>query len=184
MRLNVGCGRNAIDGYVNVDLAPLPGVDVVADCEAGLPFKDNSFDETVGSHIIEHITNTLNFMQELHRVAKPGATAVFRLPYGHSDDAWEDPTHKRPYYSNSFGYFSQPFYWRADYGYRGDWQLEKVTFIIGKKFAKETKQATLTMIHHSRNVVQEMIVELRCIKPIREPLRELQQATLLEIEVV
>ena len=65
-------------------------------------------------------------MQELWRIAKPNAKMVIRVPHGASDDAWEDPTHVRAYFSNSFGYYSQPYYWRADYGYRGDWLHEKL----------------------------------------------------------
>lgn len=67
-------------------------------------------------------------MQELHRIAKPGAKANFRLPNGASDDAFEDPTHVKQYFLQSFGYFSQPYYWRSDYGYRGDWKADKIYF--------------------------------------------------------
>jgi SAM-dependent methyltransferase len=70
--------------------------------------------------VIEHLHHTLPLMQELHRVPKPGAKAVIRVPHGASDDAWEDPTHLRGYFQSSSGYFSQQFYWRADYHYRGD----------------------------------------------------------------
>ena len=32
-RLNVGCGRSALEGWINLDFMPLPGVDIVADLE-------------------------------------------------------------------------------------------------------------------------------------------------------
>jgi len=45
-RLNLGCGRNPFTGWINVDVAALPGVDVVADLNAcahqSLPFLPNS----------------------------------------------------------------------------------------------------------------------------------------------
>ena len=32
-KLNVGCGRNIQDGWINLDSAALPGVDIVCDLE-------------------------------------------------------------------------------------------------------------------------------------------------------
>lgn len=129
-RLNIGCGRNILAGWINIDSAILPGVDVVADLEQcvrqPLPFPDSSCDEFLLSHVLEHVRNALGLMQELHRIAKPDAKIVIRTPHGSSDDAWDDPTHVRPYFPNSFNYFSQLAYWRADYGYRGDWELKKL----------------------------------------------------------
>ena len=133
-KLHVGCGRNIMESWINLDIADLPGVDIVADLDncknVKLPLGNDSIDEFFVSHVIEHIRNPLDMMEELHRVASPDALAVFRCPYGSSDEAFEDPTHVRQYFLNSFGYFSQPFYWRADYGYRGDWITEKITLIV------------------------------------------------------
>ena len=114
-------------------------------------------------------------MQELWRIAKPNARMTIRIPHGGSDDAWEDPTHDRAYYANSFGYFSQPFYWRADYGYRGDWRVDKLTYLVNSEGnALLTVPEILAKVNKERNVVQEMIVGLSPVKPIREPKRELQ----------
>jgi SAM-dependent methyltransferase len=184
-KLNVGCGRNILPEWVNLDFAPLPGVDIVHDLErcgdAPLPLEDNSIDEFLLSHVIEHIRSTLPLMQELHRVAKPGAKAVIRLPHGASDDAWEDPTHVRSYFPGSFGYFSQPFYWRADYGYRGDWQLDKLYLIVSKQaFAGMKVEAIQKSAMENRNVIREMVAEMRAIKPIRAPLKELQTPPRIE----
>ena len=130
------------------------------------------------SHVIEHIPDTLALMQELHRIAKPGAKLVARTPYGSSDDAWEDPTHVRAYFIQSWGYFSQPYYWRADYGYCGDWQPETLELLVDK--TEHERNVTvpkfmLELVFARRNVVREMVATLRCVKPIREPRRELQQ---------
>ena len=171
---------------MNLDHAALPGVEVVYDLERcteiPIPLEDDSVDEFLLSHVIEHIQNTLPLMQELYRVAKPGAKAVIRLPHGASDDAWEDPTHVRSYFQQSFGYFAQPNYWRADYGYRGDWQPEKLYLVVSKEaYGEATVEVIRTEIMSKRNVVREMIVELRAIKPIRQPLRELQVQPGVEI---
>lgn len=180
-KLHIGCGRNILPEWINLDCVDLPGVDVVFDLdtctENRFPFPDDSFDMILASHVLEHIKNPLPLLQELHRVARPGAKAVFAVPYGANDDAFEDPTHVRQYFLNSFGYFSQPFYWRADYGYRGDWQPEQIILAISaEQYAGELAEDIMADIMTLRNVVLEMTVELRAVKPVREAKRELQQA--------
>jgi SAM-dependent methyltransferase len=177
LRLNLGCGRDIRDGWVNVDCVPLPGVDAVVDFDDKpvLPFADDTVAHSEGVHLIEHLYRPLPFMEELWRVTEPGGMAAFRCPYGATDDADEDPTHVRRMFTGSWGYFSQPFFWRADYGYRGDWQPVQVTLAIFPEFAKCTDRELEWMVRCQRNVVQEMAASLRCVKPRREPLRELQE---------
>jgi len=189
VKLNVGCGRNIMDGWVNLDSIPLPGVDIVFDLEScatrKIPLPDDAAEELFLSHVIEHIHNILPMMEELHRVARPDAKMIIRVPYGSSDDAYEDPTHIRPCFIGTFGYFSQPFYWRADYGYRGDWQPKRITLAVEKRFV-QTNNVTqiMAMVRHQRNVVKEMAVELRCIKPIRSPAKELQESPEITIQII
>ena len=173
-RLHLGCGRDIREGWINLDASPLPGVAVVADLDncrkTPLPLADNSIDEFFGSHVIEHLNNPLPFMQELHRVASAGATAVFRVPYGSSDDADTDPTHVRRYFVNSFDFFSQLAYRRADYGYRGDWETEIIVLTVAaERHAGKSDEELIEDIRARRNVVIEMIATLRAVKPIRAP---------------
>jgi len=177
-RLNLGSGRSILPGWINVDRAPLPGVDVVADLDdcarTRLPFADDSVGEMLLSHVLEHVRDTLGLMAELHRIAHPAAVLTVRCPHGATDDAWEDPTHRRAYFPGSFGYFSQPYYWRADYGYRGDWQPEDVVlFVAAAEHARQPLGDLMQRVHRERNLVLEMVATLRPVKPIREPKREL-----------
>jgi SAM-dependent methyltransferase len=173
-RLHLGCGRDIRQGWINLDRHRLPGVDVVADLDdcrkAPLPLPDGSIDEFLGSHVLEHLRDPLPFMQELHRIASPGATAVFRLPYGSTDDADEDPTHVRRYFLNSFHYFSQLAYRSADYGYRGDWDTQGIALKVdAERHAGKSNPQLLEEIRSLRNVVMEMTVTLRAVKPARTP---------------
>lgn len=188
MRLNLGCGRNPLDGWTNVDISDLPGVDLVADLDGpdlATVLDADSVDESVGSHVIEHLRNPLPFMEALWTVTKPGGTVTFEVPYGSSDDAWEDPTHVRPYFLNSWGYFSQPFYFRADYGYRGDWRVESVVLAVDAKRWKDDAPAhVMDAVMTERNVVQVMRATLSAVKPARPPERDLQDQTPVQFALV
>lgn len=167
-------------GWSNLDHFRHEGVDVIADLDdclrTPLPYDDNSVDEIFCSHVFEHLKNPLSMMQELHRISKNGTRAVFKVPYGSSDDAYEDPTHVRQCYLQTFQYFSQPFYWRADYGYRGDWEVEKILLSLSsKRYSSMKREDILEEVDRFRNVVKEMTAILIAIKPIRPPHKQLRR---------
>jgi predicted SAM-dependent methyltransferase len=53
LRLNIGCGHIPLEGYVNVDVRELPGVDVVAEATR-LPFDPGTVTELFCAHLLEH----------------------------------------------------------------------------------------------------------------------------------
>lgn len=172
MKLNVGCGADVRPGYVNIDRMSAPGIDIAIDLNAldtlKLPIGDDSVTEVLMSHVIEHIGNVLPLMDELYRVAAPGALCHIHCPYGSSDDADEDPTHVRRMFPGSFGYFSQPYYWRADYGYRGDWQVTQVDLVLSHTVPDDiSRDEAIASVKTFRNVVSEMRATLTAIKPGR-----------------
>lgn len=188
LKLNLGCGRNILEGWTNIDQHAGPGVDLVqeldylrnSDC---LPFKNDTVDEFLLSHVIEHLDQPLDLMFELWSIAKPNAVMTIRVPYGSSNDAYEDPTHVRQYFTGSFAYFAQPTYWRADYGYRGDWQAERITLSLDeRRYGRVSREQMLGEITGYRNVVLEMVCELRAVKPRRAQDKALQVAP--EVSVV
>ncbi|PGH79632.1 hypothetical protein CN899_25420 [Bacillus thuringiensis] len=187
-KLHVGCGRTILEGWINLDVMPMEGVDIIADlnqCKTKpLPFEENSIDEFFASHVLEHIQQLLDVMEELHRIAKPNASMICHVPYGSSDDAFEDPTHIQQFFLNSFSYFSQPIYWRADYGYKGDWLVEKISLVVdGETYKGKSAEEILHDVHKYRNIVSEMIVKLKAIKPIREANRDLLTHFPIEIQL-
>jgi ubiquinone/menaquinone biosynthesis C-methylase UbiE len=188
-RLHLGCGRDILEGWINLDAGLLPGVDVVAnldDCsQTPLPFESDTIDEFLMSHVLEHLKNPFPLMEELHRITKPDAKITIRLPYGSSDSAWMDPTYVRPYFIKSCLYFSQPMYAFADYSYHGDWRTDKVT-VFGSKAEHEGLEAAAVLhkINTFRNMVNEMIVEMTAIKPIREAKIEFQVEPEIHIELI
>ena len=189
IKLNLGCGRSPLPDWVNVDLAALPGIDVVADLDncrmQPLPFADGSVSQMQMLHVLEHIKDTLALMQELHRIAEPGARLLIRSPYGSSDDAYEDPTHVQRLYMNSFTYFAQPTYWRADYGYRGDWATEEMVLLVSKADNEGlSADEVLRKVRQLRNVVIEIVAVLSAVKPIRPAARALQPQPMVKFQLV
>ena len=189
LRLNLGCGRSPREGWVNIDVARLPGIDVVADLDRckthPLPFADSSVSEFHMAHVLEHIGDTLALLQELHRIAEAGAQLTVRSPYGSSDDAYEDPTHRQRFFMNSFQYFAQPIYWRADYGYRGDWEPSTVTLLVRRAQNEGlSAEQVLQKVMQLRNVVVEVVAVLKAVKPIRPADRGLLSSTNVELQLV
>lgn len=190
MKLHLGCGRTRMDGWINVDCTKIEGVtDEVVDLNEGADlirvFGYDSVDESIGVHVLEHLTDPLQFMAGLWCVTKPGGTVTFETPYGSSDDAWEDPTHVRPYFLNSWGYFSQPFYFRADYGYVGDWRTTDLTLAVdSSRWEGAAPADVLDAVQRERNVVQFMRATLEAVKPARAADKSLQEQPALTFALV
>ena len=87
MKLNLGCGKNKLEGYINCDIDPKVNPDEVIDLSKDLPFKDNTVDEIFTSHTLEHIPHELlveKALPEIWRVCKQDAKIKIIVPYGHS----------------------------------------------------------------------------------------------------
>ena len=186
MRLHLGCGNTRREGWLNVDRTEVEGVtDLVVDLDGpalAAALEPDSVDESAGVHLFEHLTRPLDFMAALWQVTKPGGRAMFELPYGTSDDAWEDPTHVRPYFMQSFDFFAQPAYWRADYGYTGDWRVLEVSLAVSQqRWAATSLDVIHQAVKRERNVVKAMVVALEAVKPARPRLAELREQTRVRI---
>jgi SAM-dependent methyltransferase len=80
--LYVGGAGADVDGYVNVDLFALPGVDVVATVES-LPFRDRLFQRVECDAVLEHVERPDAAVAEIARVLAPGGFAHIVVPFCH-----------------------------------------------------------------------------------------------------
>lgn len=96
--LDVGCGEGTMLCEVarKANGASLFGFDIselaarkaaekglpamVADAEAGLPFKDNSFDLVICSEVLEHLFDPERALEEIRRVLKPTGRLIVSVP--------------------------------------------------------------------------------------------------------
>ncbi|MCY7352086.1 MAG: methyltransferase domain-containing protein [Cytophagaceae bacterium] len=62
-----------------------------------IPFPENTFDVAFCNHVMEHVTDDIQAMRELHRVLKPGGWAIIQSPQDwnrattHEDSTITDP---------------------------------------------------------------------------------------------
>jgi ubiquinone/menaquinone biosynthesis C-methylase UbiE len=95
MRLNLGCGRKPLEGYLNCDVVDYGTADKLFDFNKfPWDFTDSSVDEIYTSHTLEHLDDLLAVLMEMWRISKPGALWNIKVPYFRSYVAFWDPTHK------------------------------------------------------------------------------------------
>lgn len=118
--LNLGSGLKPVPGAVNLDVTSATNPDVVHDLNiAPWPFPAGSFDEIHARDVIEHLDDILLTMEEIHRVARPGAIVRITVPHYSCANAFTDPTHRHYFSIFSFHYFTGenefPFYTAAKF---------------------------------------------------------------------
>lgn len=85
LRLNLGCGDKILQGYVNVDVVQSRAgkkPDVICDLHDLAPFADNSADEILSVHVVEHFWRweIRDVLREWIRVLKPGGRMIVECP--------------------------------------------------------------------------------------------------------
>jgi len=78
--------------------------------------------------ILEHLNEPLKFLEEVHRIATDGAFVEIKTPHFTNNNAWVDPTHKRPFSAFTFrDYITED----GDYSYYTDAEFELDDIYIG-----------------------------------------------------
>ena len=90
--LDIGCGdgRRTVRWAKCIGTQDITGMDaknfgqpfnmVEGNIDGGLPFDDETFDVVISHHVIEHVSNTDQFVSEIHRVLKTGGYAGITTP--------------------------------------------------------------------------------------------------------
>jgi SAM-dependent methyltransferase len=148
--LDLGCGTNKRPGAVGVDNNPAAAPDVLHDLESfPYPFDDSSFDEILIDNVLEHLSDVVRTVEEIHRIGRPGALVEIYVPYFRSRWAAVDPTHRHQFTVDSFSYFdpSHPFF--AEYRYsKARLRVEQITF--NERFPHRGLRARMTAFANRR----------------------------------
>lgn len=80
--INLGCGYRPLPGWVNLDSARGPAVDVVWDLGRDLPFPPESCSAIFSEHVIEHLSKSQgeSLLRECYRVLQPGGVLRMSTP--------------------------------------------------------------------------------------------------------
>ncbi len=184
LRLNLGCGMNRLDGYVNVDRFGEP--DVRHDLEVvPWPWPDDSANEVVLCHVLEHLGRDpqvyLGVMKELYRVCRDGAAIHVIVPHHRHDNFFNDPTHVRAVTADGMTLFSQRL--NRDWARHGiansplglylgvDFEMVGVQFKpsdLWYRLNPDRKNDIQTLVQQSEiynNLIDEVRMTLRVVKP-------------------
>jgi len=103
VKINLGCGKRLVKGFINVDFEDTKDIDVNWNLEKiPYPFKDKQFKVVLMYNILEHLSDPYAVMKEIYRITKPGAKIHLYVPHFSSDKAWGDIQHKKGYSSEAF----------------------------------------------------------------------------------
>ena len=184
-KINLGCGKDYLDDWVNVDFYDDSTCDIKHDLEVfPWPWEDNSVSEIRIIHTIEHLGADwkvyIKILQEMYRVCEDEAHIQVDVPSPWHWNYISDPTHVRPVTPDGLNLFSKehcqrcidegmsetPFAMIYDvdlrphnviWKYDGMWQ--------GKIDRGEIHQSQMEEIHSNyRNVVTEFQIPLAVVK--------------------
>jgi hypothetical protein len=183
LKLNLGCGQRMLAGHVNVDKFGEP--DLRHDLEQfPWPWADNSVDEVVMSHVLEHLGASsdafIRIMQELYRVCRADALIHVTVPHPRHDTFLADPTHVRPITPLLFALFSKNL--NREWGGQGyaatplaqyhdvDFEVEASTYVLEPEYARHMSEGghgepeLQRLLRTYNNVAAEISIRLRVIK--------------------
>ena len=185
MKLNLGCGNKIKDGYINVDKFDLYNVDLKHDLEKfPYPFEDNSVEEILLSHVLEHIGQEpdifIKILKEFYRVCKNESIIHIYVPHPLHNDFISDPTHVRPITVSGLLLFDKAH--NIEWEKKGvansplglihnvNFKIEKVNYMLEEDILSKFKAGDFDklkldyMINHYNNVVKEINIKWRVIK--------------------
>jgi SAM-dependent methyltransferase len=117
--LNLGCGNDILEGWINVDRNPSQkGKVKIHDLRLiPYPFRDSSVDIVLMNHVLEHFDNPIEIIDEIYRILRDGGIFIARVPHYSNAASWCDITHKRAFSVMTLRHFCLE-YWCSQYNVR------------------------------------------------------------------
>ena len=151
-KLNLGCGKDIREGWINLDLIDGEGIDVLHDLNnLPLPFEDNEFDYVLCKDILEHI-DVIPVINDIYRILKKGGILRIRVPHFTSSINYGDPTHKVQFSINSFDFFiaNSMFSYERKVNYFSK-IIKRIIFKKNDTFLKKFNRIFEKMVNKSQN---------------------------------
>jgi len=185
MKLNLGCGFDKRDGWLNVDNFSECEPDKIVDIEqTPWDLPTNGFELVLMKHVLEHVGATFErfaaVMRELYRITQPDGILEIHVPHFRHDTFWSDPTHVRAFTPLTFRMMSkrQNRDWiaaKANYTMLAfvldvDFELESASQTYEPSWWKKVEDGVMTRdelrleADRSWNVARELQFRLRAVK--------------------
>lgn len=183
LKLNLGCGHNKVEGFVNVDKYGEP--DVKHDLEVfPWPWPDSSVEEVRLIHVLEHLGRDpevfIGIMKELFRVCRGGALITIHVPHPRHDNFIGDPTHVRVVTPQVLSLFSKANCerWKAEGAantplaiyHDVDFEVVDWGIVVDRNYQELLNRGAITqaqiqaLIQERNNIAVEIHFELRVVK--------------------
>ena len=124
--------------YVGIDLHNRPNIGLRMDLTA-TAIQPNIFDAVICIHVLEHIQEDRQALQELFRVLRPGGWAIITVPIRLDQKTYEDPTITTPEEREQA--FGEKQHVRF-YGFDLKERLEEVGFQVQLDLGKDVERQT------------------------------------------
>lgn len=185
MKLNLGCGFDKRDGWLNVDNFAECEPDRMLDIEkTPWDLPTDGFEHVLMKHVLEHVGAQFEVfaavMRELYRITAPQGLLEIHVPHVRNDTFWSDPTHVRAFTPLTFVMMSkrQNRAWveaRANYTMLAlrmdvDFEVESILqhytapWVAKLEAGDITRDALRELADERWNVARELQVRLRAVK--------------------
>jgi SAM-dependent methyltransferase len=136
-------GTNPKKGYFALDRLPEGGC---VDLEGSWPLPDDSVGLLRAVDAVEHLKDPVFTMSEAYRVLAPGGFMMIEVPSTDGRGAFQDPTHKSKWNSNSFWYYTKDKYAKYIPEFKGSFQKSRLINYFPSRF-HETHNILYTRAH-------------------------------------
>jgi SAM-dependent methyltransferase len=188
IKVDLGCGPVKRPGFVGIDRFPLPGVDITADINKGIPLPDDSVDYLVASHSLEHFDDLPSAIHEIHRVCKDRALVTIVAPYSATALNLANPYHVQVFNEHTARFFTnaaETALKTADYDFpsainwglassdHSDWhadlRLLKCEFFYMPPYRVLDEPAKRVLRQSLNDVCEQMLLQLIVVKSPMSP---------------
>jgi SAM-dependent methyltransferase len=144
LRLNLGCGAKFKDNYLNLDIDPEYGPDIIFDLNqplfpepvrafttqrfGAITLHPGTFELILALDVLEHIQNLVMAMTSCLELLRVGGVMRIYVPYDLSVGAWQDPTHVRAFNENSWQYYCE-WFWRLGWN-KARFHMESYAMVL------------------------------------------------------
>lgn len=127
MKLYFGAGKDRKPGFINVDIYPFEGTEIVCDITKGVPLEDGSVDYIYSQDFMEHLPpeSKVFVINEIGRLLKVGGRMEHFIPNGGSRNDFGSPSHLSHWNLQQFEHFDIDSY---RYAKDADYEGTKVKF--------------------------------------------------------